>query len=113
MQVSFWYYIRLVLYLYPGAIFGERDPAERDLKWQTLNQLVTLKAIFSIEGGILTPQKTFVTFARKVAFGLGQTHRSTAFSSACIVERQTDHDLYIILIFVSSLKLSSLNELEG
>ena len=40
---------------------------------------------------ILTEQQTRVT--RKFAFGFGQTRRSTAFSNACIVEKQTKNDL--------------------
>ena len=52
---------------------------------------VRFELFFSKNCAILTKQKTRVT--HKFAFGFGQTRRSTAFSNACIVEKQTKNVL--------------------
>ena len=67
---------------------------------------VSDRGIFSTNCAILTEQKTRAT--RKVAFGFGQTHRSTAFLNSCIVEKQRENDILMSnkLLFFGHRNLS-------
>ena len=78
--------------MYSGAIIGDGDRNEVPF---TIARASPCEVRFELFLAQIAPslqnKKTPVT--RKFAFGFGQTRRSTAFSNACIVEKQTKNDL--------------------
>ena len=83
---------------------------------QTLTQLVTLQAIFSTVGGILTQQKKRASHLhenlRLDLLDLDKLARPRHFQTPVLLNDRRKM-IYMILIFISSPKLSSLNELDG